>query len=60
MEFITKAAEFGLNFAIVLVITAAVVFALGVWMQNNPASQDRRNKQVTADIRATIARERAK
>lgn len=60
MEYIMKAAEFGLSFVIALIITAAVVIALGAWMQNNPTLQARRNKQATADLRKTIAKENAR
>lgn len=60
MEYILKAAEFGLNLAIALAAAAVVVIVLGVWLQNNPSSQDRRNKQVAEDLRVTIAKERAR
>jgi sensor domain CHASE-containing protein len=44
----------------VFAITAVVVIVLGAWMQNNAYLQARRNKQVTADLRTTIAKENAR
>lgn len=60
MEFITKIAEYGFSLLIVLAITAAVVFALGTWMQNNSSLQAHRNNQRTADIKAIIAKDNAR
>ena len=60
MEFITKAAELGSTLVIALIVTTALIIALGAWMQNNPASQAHRNKQANAHLMETIAKERAK